>query len=99
MEVAEKDPALCEKLKKVLKLTKGWDAARDHARTAVGTDNRMRIWYAQHPPGAGLLFRCAGGAVQLDEPMGAPLVITPMSPTPCPWLCIGWQRQLTLNND
>ena len=32
---AEEDRSRCESVKKVLKLTKGWDVARDHALTAV----------------------------------------------------------------
>ena len=75
VEVAEKDPQLCETLKKVLKLTRGWEIARDHARTAVTSDNRMRVWCPQGssqglPPQSGLLFKCDLGSVDLENPVG-----------------------------
>ena len=75
VEVAEKDPQLCETLKKVLKLTRGWEIARDHARTAVHSDNRMRVWCPQgssqaSPPQSGLLFKCNLGSVDLENPVG-----------------------------
>lgn len=75
VEVAEKDPQLCETLKKVLKLTRGWEIARDHARTAVTSDNRMRVWCPQGsskglPPQSGLLFKCNLGSVDLENPVG-----------------------------
>lgn len=48
----------------------GWEAARDHARSAVGTDNRLRRWL---PPGAsaGLLYKCLLGNIDLTAPLGA----------------------------
>ena len=50
----------------------GWELARDHALTAVGTDNQMRIWYSDSPAyEGGLLFKCALGSVDLDSPVGA----------------------------
>ena len=61
---------LCDTLKKVLKLTKGWDAAREHALSAVNTDNRMRIWYKDDSMLTGLLFRCNLGNVDLENPVG-----------------------------
>ena len=61
---------LCDTLKKVLKLTKGWDAAREHALSAVNTDNRMRIWYKDDSMLTGLLFRCTLGNVDLENPVG-----------------------------
>lgn len=63
---------LCDTLKKVLKLTKGWDAAREHALSAVNTDNRMRIWYKDDSMLTGLLFRCNLGNVDLENPVGEP---------------------------
>jgi hypothetical protein len=53
----------------------GWEAARDHARSAVETDNRLRRWLpgpglAQGPP-AGLLYRCTLGNIDLTAPLGA----------------------------
>lgn len=75
VEVAEHDPALCETLKKVLKLTRGWEVARDHAMTAVSTDNQMRIWYSDansqlDSHEGGLLFKCHLGSVDLESPVG-----------------------------
>ncbi|KAK9817517.1 hypothetical protein WJX74_004575 [Apatococcus lobatus] len=70
VELAEKDRPLCENLKKVLRLTKGWDMARDHAMQAVGTDNYLRIWYSDATMSNGLLFKCGLGSVDLDAPLG-----------------------------
>jgi hypothetical protein len=55
-------------------LLQGWEAARDHARSAVETDNRLRRWLpspalAQGPP-AGLLYRCTLGNIDLTAPLG-----------------------------
>ncbi len=51
----------------------GWDQARDHARSAVETDNRLRRWLpaagAPGPP-AGLLYRCTLGNIDLTTPLG-----------------------------
>lgn len=52
----------------------GWEAARDHARSAVETDNRLRRWLpgpglAPGPP-AGLLYRCTLGNLDLTAPLG-----------------------------
>ena len=53
----------------------GWELARDHAMTAVGTDNQMRIWYSDSAAlEGGLLFKCALGSVDLENPVGAPTV-------------------------
>ena len=84
VEVAEKDPQLCETLKKVLKLTRGWEIARDHVRTAVASDNQMRIW--TEPPtsaastpaeGGGLLYKCHLGSVDLNHPVGDSPLLSP----------------------
>ena len=54
-------------------LAQGWELARDHAMTAVGTDNQMRIWYSDSAAlEGGLLFKCALGSVDLESPVGAP---------------------------
>lgn len=74
IELADRDRVLCDTLKKVLKLTKGWDAAREHAMSAVGTDNQMRIWYQDDAMLGGLLFKCQLGCVDLDSPVGARLL-------------------------
>ena len=60
--------ALCARAQ-VLKLTKGWDVARDHAAKAVSTDTRARAWSADGR--TGLLFKCALGTIDLDAPIGA----------------------------
>lgn len=49
----------------------GWEAARDHARSAVGTDNRLRRWMTPGAP-AGLLYKCLLGNIDLLAPLGAP---------------------------
>jgi hypothetical protein len=41
-EIADRDRSLTDTLKKVLKLSKGWETAREHVYKAVDTDNRMR---------------------------------------------------------
>lgn len=68
---ADKDRALCETLKKVLKLTKGWDAAKEHAMQAVTSDHQLRIWSAE--PNSGLIFKCFMGVVDIEKPIGAAL--------------------------
>ncbi|MCJ1422318.1 hypothetical protein MMC29_000198 [Sticta canariensis] len=71
VESSERDVQLQETLRKVLNFTaKGWEAARQHALRAVGTDNRMRIWCADDNMDAGLLFRCSLGRVDLHAPVG-----------------------------
>eukprot|EP00887_Chlorella_sp_A99_P005284 scaffold1.g5284.t1 len=56
-------------VKKVLKLTKGWDEAREHALRVVATDNRLRIWYASDALDRGLLFACHAAVPRLDGPL------------------------------
>lgn len=76
VESSERDVQLQETLRKVLNFTaKGWEAARQHALRAVGTDNRMRIWCADDSMDAGLLFRCSLGRVDLHAPVGEPTLI------------------------
>ena len=70
-ETADRDRALTDILKKVLKLSKGWETARDHAYAAVDTDNRMRFWLPEGG-GPGLLLKCALGTADLESPVGAP---------------------------
>ena len=41
-EIADRDRSLTDTLKKVLKLSKGWETAREHVYKAVSTDSRMR---------------------------------------------------------
>lgn len=68
---ADKDRALCETLKKVLKLTKGWDAAKEHAMQAVTSDHQLRIWSQE--PNSGLIFKTLMGVVDIEKPCGAAL--------------------------
>ena len=74
VDIAEQDPRLCETLKKVLKLTRGWEIARDHARTAVVTDDKMRVWCPKTEDGKqssmGLLFKGHLGSADLENPVG-----------------------------
>lgn len=65
---AEQDRNVCEQLKKVLKLTKGWELARDHAAQAVENDNRMRVY--THDGRTGLLFKCQQGNIEASDPVG-----------------------------
>lgn len=65
---AEKDRNVCEALKKVLKLTKGWELARDHAASAVCNDNQMRVFSSNGK--WGVLFRCQQGNIAVNEPVG-----------------------------
>ena len=63
-------------------MLQGWEAARDHARSAVETDNRLRRWLpgpglAQGPP-AGLLYRCTLGNIDLTAPLGGWAVLAPL---------------------
>jgi hypothetical protein len=67
---AEDDRQLCEQLKKVLKLTKGWEEARDHARKAVPVDNNVRLWWINPEKTKALLFNCHEGTVKLDAALG-----------------------------
>jgi hypothetical protein len=71
VEVAERDRPLCETLKKVLKLAKGWELARDHAYSAVGTDNSLRFWCADAQMERALVFKCSLGSIDLESPVGA----------------------------
>jgi len=76
---AAEGPELTDALKRVLKLTKGWEAACEHAGTAVEVDGRCRVWYDCLDDGSGrqnftsregLVFPGALGAVDLSAPIG-----------------------------
>jgi hypothetical protein len=56
----------------VLKLTKGWDAAKEHAMQAVTSDHQLRIWSLDST--AGLLFKCHMGVVDIEKPVGESLL-------------------------
>ena len=76
---AAEGPELTDALKRVLKLTKGWEAACEHAAHAVEVDGRCRVWYDCLDDGSGrqnftsregLVFPGALGAVDLSAPIG-----------------------------
>ncbi|CAK0731822.1 hypothetical protein CVIRNUC_000047 [Coccomyxa viridis] len=67
--MAEADGHLQQRIKQLLKLSKEkWDAACEHAKTAVQVDNRMRAWY-QKDMTTGLLYICSLGEVRPDCPV------------------------------
>ncbi|KAK9803793.1 hypothetical protein WJX73_009593 [Symbiochloris irregularis] len=67
--MSEADGHLQQKLKQLLKLSKEkWDAACDHAKTAVQVDNRMRAWYMPNMS-LGLLYNCTLGDIRPDYPV------------------------------
>ena len=67
-EIADRDRSLTDTLKKVLKLSKGWETAREHVYKAVSTDNRMRCdllhpcWSTAGPCGIIHAGRCGSQA-------------------------------------
>jgi hypothetical protein len=65
---AEEDKARCESLRKVLRLTRGWETARDHALHAVINDNQLRIFSGDGA--VGLLFNCEQGRIDNENPVG-----------------------------
>ena len=65
-EIADRDRSLTDTLKKVLKLSKGWETAREHVYKAVGTDNRMRC--ATLPDSAEPLQLSIRAAGELQQP-------------------------------
>jgi hypothetical protein len=71
VEVAERSKPLRETLKQVLRLTKGWDVARDHARRAVHTDIQLRVYHPDGRTDVGLVYRCgAFNVVDINQPVG-----------------------------
>lgn len=70
VEWARQDQDRIEKVKKCLKLTKGWDEACAHAATAVGSDTRLRMWRGGNADAA-VVYRADQGLPQLSEgPLG-----------------------------
>ncbi|KAL3135970.1 PSII 6.1 kDa protein [Trebouxia sp. C0010 RCD-2024] len=68
-KLCEADGHMQQKLKQLLKLSKEkWDAACEHAKTAVQVDNRMRAWYIKNMS-VGLLYQCSLGDLRLDSPV------------------------------
>lgn len=71
VEIAERSKPLRETLKQVLRLTKGWDVARDHARRAVHTDVQLRVFHPDGRTDVGLVYRCgAFNVVDINQPVG-----------------------------
>ncbi|KAL4539615.1 hypothetical protein Ndes2437B_g02021 [Nannochloris sp. 'desiccata'] len=71
VEIAERSKPLRETLKQVLRLTKGWDVARDHARRAVHTDVQLRVYHPDGRTDVGLVYRCgAFNVVDINQPAG-----------------------------
>eukprot|EP00887_Chlorella_sp_A99_P000045 scaffold16.g45.t1 len=71
VEMAESNKALRETLKQVLRLTKGWDVARDHVRRAVETDVQLRVFNPGGRTDVGLVFKCgAFNVVEMHRPVG-----------------------------
>ncbi|PRW58095.1 CSE family protein [Chlorella sorokiniana] len=68
---AQEDPSRLDQVKKMLKLTKGWEEARDHALIAVGADERLRAFFPDDSLAAGLLFRCKDANIGLEAPLAA----------------------------
>jgi hypothetical protein len=71
VEIAERSKPLRETLKQILRLTKGWDIARDHARRAVHTDVQLRVYHPDGRTDVGLVYRCgAFNVVDINQPVG-----------------------------
>lgn len=71
VESAEHNKPLRETLKQVLRLTKGWDVARDHVRKAVHTDVQLRVFHPEGRTDVGLVFKCgAFNVVDISRPVG-----------------------------
>lgn len=73
VETAERNKALRETLKQVLRLTKGWDIARDHVRRAVETDVQLRVYHPDGRTEVGLVFKCGSfNVIDINRPVGEP---------------------------
>lgn len=71
VEAAERNKALRETLKQVLRLTKGWDIARDHVRKAVETDVQLRVYHPDGRTEVGLVFKCGSfNVIDINRPIG-----------------------------
>ena len=68
---AEGNKPLLDTLKTILRLTKGWDVAAEHAKKAVTTDTQLRVFYPDLGVDIGLLFKCdKQNALQIHRPVG-----------------------------
>lgn len=71
VETAEHSKPLRETLKQVLRLTKGWDVARDHVRKAVHTDDQLRVFHPEGRQDVGLVYKCSAfNVVDINHPVG-----------------------------
>jgi hypothetical protein len=71
VEFAESSRSLRDTMKQVLRLTKGWDVARDHARRAVVDDTQLRAFYPHPHVDVGLLFKTGKqNAMDISCPIG-----------------------------
>lgn len=71
VETAERNKPLRETLKQVLRLTKGWDVARDHVRRAVHTDVQLRVYHPDGRTDVGLVYKCGTfNVVEINRPVG-----------------------------
>jgi hypothetical protein len=78
VEWASQDNARLMTMKKVLKLTKGWEEARDHAAMAVRDDSLLRAWYLPKSlqpslpmsrKWVSLVYACSQGVPHLESPV------------------------------
>ena len=91
VEMAERNKPLRETLKQVLRLTKGWDVARDHVRRAVETDVQLRVYH----PGARDWGRVPPGSLHVA--CSTPLRAAPPRQTVAPtWACASSAAPSTL---
>lgn len=71
VEFAERSKPLRETLKQVLRLTKGWDVAREHVRKAVHTDRSLKVFHPDWNTEAGPVFRSgAFNVIDIEHPVG-----------------------------
>ncbi len=69
--MAERNKPLRETLKQVLRLTKGWEVARDHVRRAVENDVQLRVWHPEEHRDIGLVFKTAAfNVIDMQRPVG-----------------------------
>lgn len=65
---SEKDALRTKTIQRVLKLTRGWEAAADHAKSAVPADTRFRTFLSD--TGFTLLYPCNNGKVDIEQTAG-----------------------------
>ena len=65
---SEKDAQRTKTIQRVLKLTRGWEAAADHAKSAMPADTRFRTFLSD--TGFTLLYPCNNGKVDIEQTAG-----------------------------